>query len=161
MSLYGFKARDISGAEFDFGLLKGKVALIVNSASKCGYTPQLKELEELHKKYKNQGLEVIAFPSNSFYQEVSNDQVLGFCQKNYGVTFKVMETIDVNGENAHPVYEFMKSQRPGILGLTRIKWNFEKFLIDRQGNVTERFSSMVKPADIGPKIEALLNVGVQ
>ena len=128
MSFYSFKVDDIRGKEFDLETLKGKVVLVVNTASKCGFTPQLQGLEELHKKYEKDGLVVIGFPSNTFNQEVGKDEIEGFCQRNYGVSFKIMDKIEVNGDKEHPLYGFMKAQKRNAVGLKRIIWNFEKVI---------------------------------
>lgn len=137
--------------------LKGKVLLIVNTASKCGLTPQLTELEEIYKEYKDRGFEVLGFPCNQFANQdpASNKEISNFCLINYGVTFKMFEKINVNGEKAHPIYKFLKSNSKGIL-TNDIKWNFTKFLIDKDGNVVERFSPTTKPSKIKNNIEKLL-----
>lgn len=157
-SFYDLKPLNKKGEEFPFADLKGKVVLIINTASKCGFTPQYKELEELHKKYADKGLVVLGFPCNQFAgQEPGNDEeIASFCQLNYGVSFQILKKIDVNGDNTDPVYKFLKSQKSGLLGLNRIKWNFEKFLIDKNGKVVERYSSLTKPKSLEPKIEELL-----
>lgn len=157
-SFYDLTPNDKTGKPYPFDQLKGKVVLIVNVASKCGFTPQYKELEELNKKYKDKGLQIIGFPCNQFgKQEPGTDEEIGqFCQLNYGVTFPVLQKIDVNGDNASPVYKYLKEQKAGLLGLTRIKWNFEKFLIDKNGKVVERFSSLTKPSSLESAIEPLL-----
>lgn len=157
-TFYDLNPNDKTGKPFPFAELKGKVVLVVNVASKCGFTPQYKELEELNKKYKDQGLQIIGFPCNQFgKQEPGTDEEIGqFCQLNYGVTFPVLQKIDVNGDNASPVYKYLKEQKSGLLGLTRIKWNFEKFLIDKNGKVVERFSSLTKPSSLAASIEPLL-----
>ncbi|CAI4039792.1 hypothetical protein SMKI_09G2040 [Saccharomyces mikatae IFO 1815] len=149
---------DKKGQPFPFDQLKGKVVLIVNVASKCGFTPQYKELEALYKRYKDEGLTIIGFPCNQFgHQEPGSDEEIAqFCQLNYGVTFPIMKKIDVNGNNEDPVYKFLKSQKSGMLGLRGIKWNFEKFLVDKKGKVHERYSSLTKPSSLSETIEALL-----
>ncbi|KAJ9067902.1 Glutathione peroxidase 2 [Entomophthora muscae] len=158
MSFYDLSAKTNKGETLDFSTLKGKVVLIVNTASKCGFTPQYDGLEALYKEYKDKGLEILGFPCNQFgSQEPGDDkEIASFCQLNHGVTFPLMEKIEVNGDNVHPVYEFLKSQKAGILGLTRIKWNFEKFLINKEGKVQERYSSMSTPESLMPDIEKLL-----
>eukprot|EP01111_Echinosteliopsis_oligospora_P014794 TRINITY_DN5674_c0_g1_i1.p1 TRINITY_DN5674_c0_g1~~TRINITY_DN5674_c0_g1_i1.p1 ORF type:complete len:194 (+),score=17.62 TRINITY_DN5674_c0_g1_i1:16-597(+) len=158
-SFYDFKPEWKNGKEtFDFSNLKGKVVLIVNTASQCGFTGQYSALEDLNKKYKDQGLQVIAFPCNQFGSQEpgSNDEIGQFCQVNYGVSFPVMSKIEVNGDSVHPVYQFLKTSKPGFLGFTRIKWNFEKFLVDKNGNVHQRYSSLTKPQSIEGDIEQLL-----
>lgn len=158
VSFYELSPSDAKGQPFPFEQLKGKVVLIVNVASKCGFTPQYKELEELNQKYKDQDVQIIGFPCNQFgHQEPGNaEEIASFCSLNYGVTFPVLNKIDVNGDKADPVYVFLKSQKSGLLGLNRIKWNFEKFLIDKNGNVVERFSSLTKPKSLESKIDELL-----
>ncbi|KAI3405185.1 GPX2 [Candida oxycetoniae] len=160
-SFYDLTPKDSKGEDFPFSQLKGKVVLIVNVASKCGFTPQYEGLEELNKKFADQPVQIIGFPCNQFGNQEpgSNEQIGEFCKLNYGVTFPVLGKINVNGDNADPVYQWLKSQKSGFLGLTRIKWNFEKFLIDQDGHVVERFNSFAKPSSIASKIEALLKKG--
>lgn len=154
---YALETKLSSGRPFSFEQLKGKVVLIFNSASSCGYTKQLGEMQNLYEKYKDQGLEILAFPSNQFHQEPASDsEIQEFCQVNFGVTFPVMNKIDVNGANADPVYTYLKSQKKGLLGFAGIKWNFEKFLIDRSGKVTNRWASTTPPNAIEKVIERLL-----
>ncbi|KAH3683597.1 hypothetical protein WICPIJ_005444 [Wickerhamomyces pijperi] len=157
-AFYELAPLDKAGAAYPFSNLEGKVVLIVNVASKCGFTPQYAELEELNKKYKDQGLVIIGFPCNQFgsQESGSNEEIQSFCQLNYGVTFDVLKKIEVNGEGADPVYKFLKSQKAGLLGFRGIKWNFEKFLINKKGEVVERYSSLTKPASLGDSIEKLL-----
>lgn len=158
LTFYDLNPADTRGEPFPFAQLKGKVVIIVNVASKCGFTPQYAELEELNKKYGEQGLQLIGFPCNQFgHQEPGNsEEIATFCSLNYGVTFPVMKKIDVNGDDADAVYKWLKAQKSGVLGLTRIKWNFEKFLIDKNGKVVERYSSLTKPKTLEAKIEELL-----
>merc|ERR1711941_77758 len=158
-SLHELTAEDNQGHTVGFSQLKGKVVLIVNVASKCGFTPQYKELQALYEKYKDQGLEIVGFPCNQFgSQEPGSDaEIQEFCQKNYGVSFPIMKKIHVNGDDVHPVYAFLKNSKSGLLGLTRIKWNFEKFLVDKEGVVEERYSSLTKPESLEPTIEKLLH----
>ncbi|KAG7878582.1 hypothetical protein KL905_004076 [Ogataea polymorpha] len=155
---YEFTVTDNKGKEFPFENLKGQVVLVVNTASKCGFTKQYKELEEIYQKYKDQGFVVIAFPCNQFgHQEPgTDDQIVEFCSRNYGVDFPLMKKVDVNGPNASPVFEWLKREKPGLLGFKGIKWNFEKFLIDRNGNVVRRYSSVKTPSKISEDIESLL-----
>lgn len=155
---YELAPKDKKGEPFSFKQLEGKVVLIVNVASKCGFTPQYKELEELYQKYQNKGFEIIGFPCNQFgHQEPGSDEEIGqFCQLNYGVTFPVLKKIDVNGSNQDLVYEFLKSQKAGMLGFRGIKWNFEKFLVNKKGEVYERYSSLTKPSSLEKTIEELL-----
>ncbi|KAK6458303.1 thioredoxin-like protein [Scheffersomyces xylosifermentans] len=157
-TFYDLSPKDAKGNDYPFVELKGKVVLIVNVASKCGFTPQYKELEELNKKYADKDVQILGFPCNQFggQEPGSAEEIASFCSLNYGVTFPVLGKIDVNGDKADPVYKFLKEQKAGVLGLTRIKWNFEKFLIDKKGNVVERFSSLTKPSSIAPKIDELL-----
>lgn len=156
-SIYDFSAKDLKGNDVDFSQFKDKVLLIVNTASKCGFTPQFEGLEKLHQKYKDQGLVVIGFPCNQFgSQDPGNSDEIGtFCQKNYGVSFLMMEKIEVNGTNEHPIYTWLKNQEGGFL-TDGIKWNFTKFLINRQGEVVERYASTKKPEAIESDIARLL-----
>lgn len=155
---YKLAPKDSKGEPYPFKDLEGKAVLIVNVASKCGFTPQYKELEELNKKYKDQGLVILGFPCNQFLnQEPGNqEEIASFCTLNYGVSFPIMQKIDVNGDKTDPVYQYLKKQKSGILGLTRVKWNFEKFLIDKKGNVVERYGSTTKPSSMASTIEKLL-----
>lgn len=155
---YTLVARDIKGRTFSFSQLKGKVVLIVNVASSCGYTPQYKELEQLYQTYKDKGFMVLGFPCNQFgHQEPGTDEeITRFCKVHYGISFPVLNKIDVNGPRQDKIYEYLQSQKRGILGLKAIKWNFEKFLIDRNGNVSRRYSSLIKPFSIQSTIEELL-----
>ena len=132
--------------------------LIVNTASACGFTPQFAGLEKLHQQYAAQGLEVIGFPCNQFGAQDpgSNSEIGAFCQKNYGVSFTMMEKIDVNGSDAHPLYQWLKSQAPGLLGTEGIKWNFTKFLVNKEGQVIKRYAPQDAPAKIAADIEAAL-----
>lgn len=158
MSFYDLSPLDANDKPFPFEELKGKVVLIVNVASKCGFTPQYKELEELNKKYKDQGLQIVGFPCNQFggQEPGSSEEIASFCSLNYGVSFPVLKKIDVNGDKTDPVYKYLKGEKLGLLGLNRIKWNFEKFLIDKNGKVVERYSSLTKPASLLPTVEELL-----
>ncbi|XBW34887.1 hypothetical protein QEN19_000451 [Hanseniaspora menglaensis] len=155
---YNLTCKDGKGEDFSFEQYKGKVVLIFNSASKCGFTKQLDGLEELNKKYKEQGLVVVGFPSNQFagQEPGSNEEIVTFCKLNYGVSFDMMDKIDVNGDNESPVYKYLKSQKSGLLGLKRVKWNFEKFLINKEGKVVSRYASTTTPASLEKDIEALL-----
>lgn len=157
MKFYDFSAKKVNGQEVKMESYKGNVVLIVNTASKCGLTPQFEELEQLNKEYKSQGLEILGFPCNQFAKQESgsNEEIHEFCKLNYGVTFQIFEKIDVNGKTAHPLYQFLKKEAKGILG-NEIKWNFSKFLVDRNGNVIKRFGPTVKPSKIKEDIEALL-----
>jgi glutathione peroxidase len=158
MSFYDYSAKKISGQEVSMGEYKGKVLLIVNTASKCGFTPQFKELEDLYEEYKDQGFEVLGFPCNQFMNQdpAGNGEINSFCQLNYGVTFTMFEKIDVNGKDAHPIYKFLRSQEKGLLS-DKVKWNFTKFLVDSEGNVFKRYAPTTAPMSIKEDIEGLLN----
>ncbi|CCH47039.1 Phospholipid hydroperoxide glutathione peroxidase, mitochondrial [Wickerhamomyces ciferrii] len=155
---YELAPLDKAGEPFSFKQLEGKVVIIVNVASKCGFTPQYTELEELYKNYKDQGLVILGFPCNQFgHQEAgSQEEIQSFCQLNYGVTFPIMKKIEVNGGNADPVYQYLKNEKSGLLGFKGIKWNFEKFIVDKEGKVYERYSSLTKPSSLKDTIEKLL-----
>lgn len=157
MRFYDFKARKMNGQEVKMEEYKGKVVLVVNTASKCGLTPQFEGLEELYKGYKDKGLEILGFPCNQFANQDngSNEEIHEFCQLNYGVTFTMFEKIDVNGENAHPLYKFLRKEAKGLFS-DKIKWNFTKFLIDSHGNVIKRYAPTEKPDKIKKDIENLL-----
>lgn len=157
MKFYDFSAKKMNGQEVKMDIFKGKVVLVVNTASKCGLTPQFIELEELNKKYKDQGLEIIGFPCNQFASQDkgSNDEIQEFCSLNYGVTFTMFQKIDVNGKYEHQLYKFLKSEKKGLLSRD-IKWNFTKFLIDSEGNVVRRYAPTVKPLKIEDDIKVLL-----
>ncbi|UIP05622.1 glutathione peroxidase [Erythrobacter sp. SDW2] len=146
------------GEPLDLSDKKGKVLLVVNTASKCGFTPQYDGLEELYQKYKDRGFEVLGFPCNQFGgQEPGDaDEIAQFCKINFGVTFPLMEKVDVNGPDASPVFDWMKGEAKGLMGSTSIKWNFTKFLIDREGNVVKRFAPQDSPASLEMHIEKLL-----
>ncbi|MGC3977819.1 MAG: glutathione peroxidase [Paludibacteraceae bacterium] len=155
---YTFTAKTINGETVSMENYEGKVVLVVNTASKCGLTPQFEGLEALYKKYKDQGLVILGFPCNQFAKQDpgTNEEIASFCQSNYGVTFPMFEKIDVNGKNTHPIYQYLKSALPGTL-TDGIKWNFTKFLLDKNGNPVERFAPNVKPADLEQDVVALLN----
>lgn len=157
-TIYSFSATAIDGKEINFEQYRGKVLLIVNTASKCGFTPQYQGLEALYKNYQAQGLEVLGFPCNQFgKQEPGNEQeIKEFCQLSYDVSFPLFQKIDVNGDNAHPLYQFLKSQAKGVMGSESIKWNFTKFLVDQSGKVLKRFGSVSTPEKIEKDIAALL-----
>ncbi|CAM2981699.1 glutathione peroxidase [Paenibacillus sediminis] len=158
MSIYDYKVTTIRHEEKDLSEYKGKVLLIVNTASKCGFTPQYKGLQELYNKYHDQGLEILGFPSNQFNEQEpgSNEEIAEFCELNYGVSFPMFEKIDVKGSNAHPLFKYLSEEAPGILGSKSIKWNFTKFLVDRNGKVVDRFAPNTEPAKFENKIKALL-----
>ncbi len=155
---YDFEAKNIQGENISMSAYKNKVLLIVNVASKCGFTPQYEGLEKLYKTYNAKNFEILAFPSNQFgKQEPGNaEEIQNFCKVNFGVTFPLFEKIDVNGDNTHPLYIFLKEQAPGFLGTEGIKWNFTKFLVDRTGKVVERYGSSTKPKEIEKDIEKYL-----
>ena len=156
--IYDFEATQIDGTPGKLSDYKGKVMLIVNTASKCGFTPQFAGLEALHEKYAAQGLAVLGFPSNQFGSQDpgSNDEIGAFCTKNYGVSFQMMEKIDVNGSGAAPLYQWLTKEKPGLLGSTAIKWNFTKFLVARDGKVLKRYAPLDKPESISGDIEKAL-----
>jgi glutathione peroxidase len=158
MSIYDFKATDIQGKERDLADFKGKVLLVVNTASKCGFTPQFEGLETMYKELHEKGLEVLGFPCNQFAQQDkgSDSEIAGFCMKNYGVSFPMFSKIDVNGDHAHPLYKYLKKEARGILGTQKIKWNFTKFLINQDGKVIKRFAPTAKPEDIAKQVRSLL-----
>ncbi len=162
MSIYQFSAKSIDGKEVSLQQFAGNVLLIVNTASKCGFTPQYKELQQLYEKYHERGFFVLGFPCNQFGNQEpgSEEEISEFCELNYGVTFPMFAKIDVNGNNAHPLFTYLKEQAPGILGSKAIKWNFTKFLVDRKGRVVNRFASNVSPLALQDKIEELLNRNV-
>jgi len=147
-----------NGAETDLSAQKGKVLLVVNVASKCGFTPQYEGLEALQRKYEDRGFTIVGFPCNQFgAQEPGNaEEIANFCKLTYDVSFPLMGKIDVNGPNAAPIYQQLKSDAPGLLGSEAIKWNFTKFLVDRSGKVVKRYAPQTKPQDIQRDIEALL-----
>lgn len=157
-AIYDFSVKDIHGKEQKLDRYRNKVVLVVNVASKCGFTPQYKGLEALYEKMHSRGLEVLGFPCNQFgAQEPGSEQEIEqFCELNYGVTFPLFGKIDVNGDDTAPLYQYLKKARPGLLGTEAIKWNFTKFLVDRKGNVVERYGSNVEPAAIAGDIEKLL-----
>ncbi|KAL4252290.1 Glutathione peroxidase [Abortiporus biennis] len=157
-AFYNLKAELPNGSAYDFESLKGKVVLIVNTASKCGFTPQYKGLEELYEKYKDQGFIILGFPCNQFGgQEPADDAAIAeFCTVNHGVTFPLMKKSDVNGDHTNEVFKWLKEEKAGLLGLTRIKWNFEKFLVDKEGKVVHRWASTTTPAAIDPEVAKLL-----
>jgi glutathione peroxidase len=146
------------GEELDLATKRGKVLLVVNTASKCGFTPQYDGLEELYQRFKDQGFEVLGFPCNQFGgQEPGNaDEIAEFCKVNFGVSFPLMAKVEVNGPDASPLFDWMKSEKKGLMGSTSIKWNFTKFLIDREGSVVKRYGPQDTPASIARDIEKLL-----
>jgi glutathione peroxidase len=155
---YDFDALAIDGKPLALSSLAGKALLVVNTASACGFTPQFAGLEALHQKYSSQGLVVLGFPCNQFgaQDKGSNSEIADFCQKNYGVSFAMMSKVDVNGANAHPLFQWLRQQAPGILGTESIKWNFTKFLVGPDGLVRKRFAPTDNPAQLTQEIEAVL-----
>jgi glutathione peroxidase len=155
-TLYDFDAINIAGLEQHLADYRGKVVLIVNTASKCGFTPQYGPLQKLYDDYAARGLVVLGFPCDQFmHQEPGTEaEIAEFCETSYGVTFPMFSKIDVNGKNAHPLYKWLKAEKRGLGGA--IKWNFTKFLVDTEGNVVKRYATATTPADIAPDIEKLL-----
>lgn len=158
MNLKDFKVLNAQGQEVSLGDYAGKVVIVVNVASKCGFTPQYAGLEELYQKYKAQGLEILGFPCNQFgAQEPGSDSdIQSFCSLNYGVSFPVFKKIEVNGDSASPLYTWLKQSAPGILGTEMIKWNFTKFLINKKGEVVKRYAPQTTPAEMRADIAAEL-----
>lgn len=158
MSFYELAPLDARDQPYKFSQLRGKVVLIVNVASKCGFTPQYKGLEELNKKYADKNFQILGFPCNQFlWQEPGTaEEIAKFCSLKYGVGFPVLKKIDVNGNNTDPVYKFLKSQKSSMCGLSRVKWNFEKFLVDKNGYVRQRYCSITSPQCLTKDIDALL-----
>jgi len=156
--LYDFSVKDIHGKDVKLDAYKGKALLIVNTASNCGFTPQYKGLEALYQKLHGKGLEILGFPCNQFGgQEPGSDaEIESFCEVNYGVTFPLFAKIDVNGKDASPLYKYLKEAKPGLLGSEAIKWNFTKFLVDRDGNVVERYAPNAEPQSLAGDIQKLL-----
>lgn len=158
MSVYDYSAKTLDGQDASLADYRGQVLLIVNTASKCGFTPQYDGLEALYRAYKDQGFTVLAFPCNQFgAQEPGNaEEIASFCSLTYDVTFPILGKIDVNGPQAHPLYAYLKHEQKGLLGTEGIKWNFTKFLVGRDGEVVERFAPTTKPEDLKQAVEALL-----
>lgn len=157
MSIYEYKVKDATGEEVNFSEYEGKVLLIVNTATGCGFTPQYEGLQDLYEKYVEKGFEILDFPCNQFGHQApgSEEEIVDFCQLRYGVTFKQFAKVEVNGANEIPLYTYLKEQKGGIMG-KKIKWNFTKFLVDRKGNVVGRFAPTVKPEEIEDKIKEVL-----
>ncbi|WP_310211411.1 glutathione peroxidase [Caulobacter sp. BE264] len=158
MSVYDYSAKTLDGQDVSLADYRGQVLLIVNTASKCGFTPQYEGLEALYKAYKDRDFTVLAFPCNQFGAQEPGDaaEIANFCSLTYDVSFPVMSKIDVNGADAHPLYKFLKKEQKGVLGTEAIKWNFTKFLIGKDGQVVDRFAPTVKPEDLKVAVEALL-----
>ncbi|CAI9392240.1 glutathione peroxidase [Niallia sp. Sow4_A1] len=159
MNIYDFEVKTMNGDLQSLSNYKEKVLLIVNTASKCGFTPQFKELQELYQTYKDKGFSVLGFPSNQFLNQDpgTNEEIMSFCEINYGVTFPMFAKIDVNGKTADPLYQYLTKESPGTLGVKAIKWNFTKFLIDQDGKVIGRYAPNTKPSELKEDIEKLLN----
>jgi glutathione peroxidase len=157
-NFYTFKAKNLQGKEIEMKDFEGKVVLVVNTASKCGFTPQYAGLENLYEKYKDKGLVILGFPCNQFGNQEpgSEKEIAEGCLLNYGVSFPMFSKIEVNGENAHPIFKYLKNEKRGLLN-KNIKWNFTKFLIDKQGNPIKRYAPIVKPEKLEPEINKLLN----
>jgi glutathione peroxidase len=157
-TVYDFSADSLAGKPVSFDQYRGKVLLIVNTASKCGYTPQYEGLEKVYEQFKDKGVEVLGFPCNQFLSQEpgSAEEIGAFCQKNYGVTFPMFAKIDVNGNDAHPLYKFLKSEGRGLLGSETIKWNFTKFLVKKDGTVFKRYAPTTTPMEMLGDIEKLL-----
>ena len=158
MSIFDFSVQDAQGLTVDLSIYKGKVLLIVNTATKCGFTSQYKELQDLYEKYSSQGFEILDFPCNQFANQApgTNEEIVTFCQTKYNTTFKQFAKIQVNGKDEHPLYSYLKEQKKGIMG-KRIKWNFTKFLVDCDGNVVKRYAPTVAPHKIDEDIKNLLD----
>ncbi|WP_342564660.1 glutathione peroxidase [Paenibacillus sp. FSL R7-0345] len=159
MSIYDYEANTLRGQEESLSKYKGKVLLVVNTASKCGFTPQYKGLQEVYDKFKDRGFEVLGFPSNQFASQEpgESEDIAEFCEINYGVTFPMYEKVDVKGDNAHPLFKYLSKEAPGVLGSKSVKWNFTKFLVDQDGRVLKRFAPSTTPDQIEADIAKLLD----
>lgn len=157
-TFYDFNATSIIGENVSMSKYKGKVVLVVNTASKCGFTPQYKGLEKLYETHKDEGFVILGFPCNQFREQEpgSNQEIKSFCESNYKISFPLFEKIDVNGENTHPLYKFLKSEATGFMWTEGIKWNFTKFLVDKDGKVITRYGSSTKPESFEEDIVKLL-----
>jgi glutathione peroxidase len=157
-SIYDFSVTTIEGQPINLGTYKGKVLLIVNTASQCGFTPQYQGLQALYDKYASQGLEILGFPCNQFGQQEpgSASEIQSFCETRFGVKFPLFQKVDVNGKDAHPLFQYLTKAAPGLFGTETVKWNFTKFLVDRKGKVVERYASLAKPEDLDKAIQKLL-----
>lgn len=157
-SVYDFKARSLDGKEIDLKKFEGKVLLIVNTASECGFTPQYEGLEEIYRQFKDKGVEVLGFPCNQFGRQEPGtaEEISKFCERNFAVSFPLFDKIDVNGDDAHPLFKYLKSEAPGLMGTEAIKWNFTKFLIRKDGTVYKRYAPQTEPKALMNDIEKLL-----
>jgi glutathione peroxidase len=157
-TVFDFKATGLDGKPLDLKRFKGKVLLIVNTASQCGYTPQYKGLEEVYQQFKDKGVEVLGFPCNQFgaQEPGTADEIGAFCERNFGVTFPLFDKVDVNGDDAHPLFKHLKSEAPGLMGTEAIKWNFTKFLVRKDGTVFKRYAPQTEPKELMKDIEKLL-----
>lgn len=157
-TVYDFEAESIGGQKKSLEDYRGQVILVVNTASKCGFTPQFEGLEKLYKNYKDKGLTILGFPCNQFGKQDpgANGEIQEFCQLNYGVSFPMHAKVEVNGDNTHPLFAYLKEEAPGVMGTKKIKWNFTKFLIDRNGKVIDRFAPATTPEKIEERIKAIL-----
>lgn len=157
-TIYDFSAVTLQGVQMDLSEFSGHVVLVVNTASKCGFTPQYEGLEALYRKYRAKGFAVLGFPCNQFGAQEPGDasEIAQFCSRTFDVSFPMFAKIDVNGPNAHPLFSFLKAEEPGLLGTEAIKWNFTKFLVDRKGAVVARFAPTATPKELEPEIEKLL-----
>lgn len=158
MTVYQFEAKKINGETISLSEYKREVLLIVNTASNCGFTPQYKELQELYEQYKEKGFTVLGFPCNQFMNQEpgTESDIQSFCEMNFGVTFPLFSKVDVNGKNAHPLFQYLTEEAPGVLGMKAVKWNFTKFLVNRSGEVVERYAPNTNPKEISQDIEKLI-----
>ncbi|CAM2142094.1 glutathione peroxidase [Bacillus halotolerans] len=158
MSIYNMRVRTITGKDMTLQPFAGKVLLIVNTASKCGFTPQFKQLQELYDTYQPEGLEILGFPCNQFMNQEPDDEegIQEFCETNYGVTFPMFSKVEVNGKNAHPLFAYLTDNAKGMLGTKAIKWNFTKFVVDRNGEIAGRYSPNTNPKELEDVIAKLL-----
>lgn len=156
--VYEFEAKKINGQTISLSEYKGDVLLIVNTASNCGFTPQYKDLQELYVQYKEKGFTVLGFPCNQFMSQEpgTESDIQSFCEMNFGVTFPLFSKVDVNGKNAHPLFQYLTEEAPGVLGMKAVKWNFTKFLVNRSGEVVERYAPNTNPIEISKDIEKLI-----
>jgi len=158
MTVYQFEVKKINGQTISLSEYKGDVLLIVNTASNCGFTSQYKELQELYEQYKEKGFTVLGFPCNQFMNQEpgTESDIQSFCEMNFGVTFPLFSKVDVNGKNAHPLFQYLTEEAPGVLGMKAVKWNFTKFLVNRSGEVVERYAPNTNPIEISEDIEKLI-----